>query len=171
MANSGLGRLQYSARELYAPDEREPADTECEHGSVIWLHIDPERGLCGPDSGCDQASVALIDVPSIIGQKIALCEFHLARFAAAQPDVAEGLLEASQFTRDDADVTFVTLDDVPPKLRNGRFERIGLDRRGEAHYQRVREAPRLGFAELVLSKRVRGSGRHPRSTSRSHPGQ
>lgn len=148
MSGQGLHKLAAGIQELCEPDTRDPAETQCEHGSVLTLPTDPDWELVGPTDGCQRLSTELVFVPDIWGQRVALCRFHLARFAAAFPELTERLVAKDELALDHGDPPFVTLEDVPPKIRNGNLGRVGLDQEGHAHYHGVN---RDGGERVVLA--------------------
>ncbi|CAI49758.1 uncharacterized protein NP_7058A (plasmid) [Natronomonas pharaonis DSM 2160] len=82
---------------------------------------------------CDEDAVACVPDPGTIAGK-RFCDFHLALWA----DCDRGdwdILDQLDVRHLAADDSFLKLDDAPPELeRKVRYERIGVDHRGLAHY-------------------------------------
>jgi len=91
-----------------------------------------ESGECEHPSPCEADAVGCVPDPASIAGK-ALCPFHLALWADTRGDretLAQLDLEGEVATD-----RWLSLEAAPPEIeRQVRYERIGVDHRGLAHY-------------------------------------
>lgn len=109
---------------------------------------------CQYERRCDAASVYAAVHPGSDGVPVKLCPYHLGLYREDHPEHYQRLEDApiadpEPFTRDDR---FYRLADVPERIRNGDFRRIGLDHRGVAHYFGAADDERTTVAVLRVDR-------------------
>lgn len=96
-----------------------------------------ESGDCEGASACDDEAVYRVPWPAF-GGDVALCPYHLARFRRQRGD-AWAEVEAAEVPDPNEYVTrgdrFVALEELPPKVRDGDFRRVGLTQLGYGLYE------------------------------------
>jgi hypothetical protein len=91
-----------------------------------------ESGECEHPSPCDEPAAGCVpDAGSIAGK--ALCAFHLALWADTRGD--QETLAQLDLEDEVATDRWLSLQDAPPEIkRQVRYERLGVDHHGLAHY-------------------------------------
>lgn len=110
-----------------------PDDPECNHRGQ--LPQDPPPEFC---RHCDCAANFAVPHPNGLGQCLALCPWHLARYLEAYPDQEAQLRD--RFDLDDylPEAAWLGLDDLPSRTEvegaEDRWELLALDQRGFGYY-------------------------------------
>lgn len=128
-------RFNAAGRSLLEADVGSVDDEDCQVGS------------------CDDDADYRVPRPGL-GGDVAYCPYHLARYRAEYPDEWERVQEDDDdlyayATRGDR---FLVLDDVPTKIRGGRYRRVGLTVLGSALYEQV-QPDEDGLVTYVLVDR------------------
>ena len=91
-----------------------------------------ENAECEHPSPCEETAVGCVPDPASIAGKV-LCPFHLALWADTRGD--EETLTQLGLEDEIATDRWLSCQEAPPEIeRQVRYERIGVDHRGLAHY-------------------------------------
>jgi len=116
-------------------DQPGPLDetTECHHRGQ--LPQDPPTEFT---QHCQQDAVIAVPHPNGLGQCLALCPWHLARYLDAYPEKRDHLAGRFDLEQHKPDTPWLDLDDVPNQTHvdgeDDRWHLFALDQRGHAYY-------------------------------------
>lgn len=117
------------------------ADQECDHSGQL-----PQDPPFQYVQDCETTATFAVRHPGGLGQCIAFCPWHLARFLDAYPEREERLREHFQLDQHLPDDGWIGLDDLPSYTQvqgeDDRWPLFAFDQRGRAYYTDVLENPR-----------------------------